>query len=423
MDPIGLDEIVITFMSTFKARYWLTRAVAAHNTWASNFSNLFYVMEAASLTKQFFEREDCSHTKEFEFPRYNCSGEPPAVIVPCSGDYYGASGPCCKFDAATRYMLASSQPGQRFQNLKWWMFGDDDNFIFLPNYLQMLSRLDWRRPQYRSPVQRHQQPHLQVGMWHHNPQCEHLIEQRIAQPLVLSITALSRLETVAHSNGTTRLCQQWDITHDWGCALLFWQLGLEWGTMIGMGTPMERDYEEGNYHSVAMTPHINDTVFIHAAKRSADGKKEAGRLDFYEVWDRLKHVSPDRVAKVPTVEDHRGWAHWERSKPLRGFDTTKFSQRHPLVSDDHYFHPFPPHRCCLEHPPLKLFEEGGVCRKFCLMVRGDHRAKPYLINTYCDEAEIDAYKKPDLSSDWVKALTKDRDAERRSNKKKGVGAH
>ena len=101
---------------------------------------------------------------------------------------------------------------------------------------------------------------------------------------MLSITALSRLETVAHSNGTTRLCQQWDITHDWGCALLFWQLGLEWGTMIGMGTPMERDYEEGNYHSVAMTPHINDTVFIHAAKRSADGKKEAGRLDFYEVW-------------------------------------------------------------------------------------------------------------------------------------------
>ena len=41
VDPIGLDEIVITFMSTFKARYWLTRAVAAHNTWASNFSTCF----------------------------------------------------------------------------------------------------------------------------------------------------------------------------------------------------------------------------------------------------------------------------------------------------------------------------------------------------------------------------------------------
>ena len=356
---LSSDEIVLTFMSTSKSKYWQTRAVAAWKSWASNFANIFYVMEDSELTTKLFSREECrKQSKDFGFTMHTCKGEPPALVVPCSGEYYGATGPCCKFDAATTYMVNAVKPGGRFEALKWWMFGDDDNFIFIPNYMQMLSRLDYSRPQYRSPVRPHQKPHLQIGMWHHNPQCEHLISQRIAQPLVLSITALRKLEVVAGTQGTTRICKDWDITHDWGCALLFWQMGFEWGPMIGVANPDAKYYVQGAWPSTPTAPHLNDTVFVHASKRTPGGEKIPGVLDFEGLHAFFKDVGPDHIAVAPTAAN-AGWANWETARPLKGYNETIFAQSHPAGGNT--FTPFPPDRCCKEHAPQALFAEGKAC--------------------------------------------------------------
>ena len=229
IELLDSNELVVTLMSTSKGKYWETRAVAAGKTWAKKFTNLFYVMEESENTRILFMRKGCHSSTEFKFHVYECQNEPRVVIVNCSGDYYGATGPCCKFDSAITYMIAATQPGMRFDRMKWWCFGDDDNYFHLPNFLQSLKLFDWKVPQYRSPLRGRQVPHLQKGMWHHNPQCEHLIEMRIAQPLVMSITAFNRLKFVPTSKGTQKICKDWDITHDWGCALLFWQLELSWG--------------------------------------------------------------------------------------------------------------------------------------------------------------------------------------------------
>ena len=81
---------------------------------------------------------------------------------------------------------------ERYPRMKWWIFGDDDNYFHLPNFLQQLHRYDARVAQYRSPVRHGAPPRLQTGMWHH-PECRGTIEMRLAQPLLLSKPALQRL--------------------------------------------------------------------------------------------------------------------------------------------------------------------------------------------------------------------------------------
>ncbi len=58
----------------------------------------------------------------------------------CTNEYYGAAGPCCKFDDAFNYLL--NDRADLAPKIKYALHGDDDTFFRPDQVLKWLAALD-----------------------------------------------------------------------------------------------------------------------------------------------------------------------------------------------------------------------------------------------------------------------------------------
>jgi hypothetical protein len=109
------------------------RAKPAMRTWASGFEHVYFVIEySAAASQEFNPSNNCNHEKVVnvfeEGDRYKegnhvfrntqsvvkcADNKHPVLLVECSNEYWGSSGPCCKCEEALKFVTSSMQTGFR----------------------------------------------------------------------------------------------------------------------------------------------------------------------------------------------------------------------------------------------------------------------------------------------------------------------
>lgn len=93
--------------------YFKTRAVLAHQTWAKHEHVIYVVEETEASTARW---GGCAHIRPAgdDAPLYKCAEEPSVLLAPgCTDDYWGAAGPCCKYDFAVDWFAPVSPASRR----------------------------------------------------------------------------------------------------------------------------------------------------------------------------------------------------------------------------------------------------------------------------------------------------------------------
>ena len=269
-----MRDVVWMLISTVAKKEWFfeTRAVLAHQSWGRH-ETLIYVVEETEQTVKRWSGCRAVDMGVPEAPLHKCVGEPAVVLARgCTSRYYGAEGPCCKYDVAVDWFRRSALFGEA----RYLVFADDDVF-FAPGFRAMLAeypdpesvafalhpdgyRAIWGHPecQYVAPAARAKVPGIgadgkfyesgaQAGVWG--------IRSGWFQPAVLSKAAVVAL---ANSTGATTamrdVCALYGITHDVGFGVLLWELELDVGDFRACAA------HESDEHK------LRDYVVVHGAR-------------------------------------------------------------------------------------------------------------------------------------------------------------
>lgn len=167
----------------------------------------------------------------------------------CSGEYYGARGPCCRCQESMRWVLPrlagasnasaaaaaedwgddDAAAGARAPAYKWFVFADDDVYFRAPALVAMLSRLDAETPLALTAA--HALRGFAPGMkghwgWLGEQGCGGPDDCAMAFPwmnvAVVSAAAMRGFRRALDADALTRQCANFKMTHDAGLGLLSW---------------------------------------------------------------------------------------------------------------------------------------------------------------------------------------------------------
>ena len=114
-------------LTNLSEKYIETRGVLI-SKWSKQFSHFTLVSDRANAPIEMQKFVD-NHYCRFKGPNeYQCAfwGESSRLIVtPCSSNWFGTQGPCCKFD----YSAKDFYSGPAFETVQWFMYSDDDMFV------------------------------------------------------------------------------------------------------------------------------------------------------------------------------------------------------------------------------------------------------------------------------------------------------
>ena len=337
---VALDEILFLMMSTTNKLTspffnWETRAIPSHRTWGHGL-RLMYVMEDNELARQRFSRDACvaHRTGDHAFALVKCVGEPPVVLTPrCNGNYYGAEGPCCKFDEAINFVFNSSglwqssagggapdgaEPHRHEQpEIKWLVFSDDDMYYRPAPLARLLSETG------DPSVPRIFAPDKYYPLYGHEQRCKGVVWTSWMQPIFLNRAAVEQLAPAAAKFGTVATCAAFKVTHDVGVGVVVW--------MYGMTKHMIPNYADNSELRLIK----NSSLMVHGVR---DDPKH---LNFSTV-----HAHFARHGDAPA--DIRFFPQPKREVALHGYNTTAHARRHPLAAlrePGAPYHPFTPDDC------------------------------------------------------------------------------
>ena len=118
------SDIIFMFLSTIvkKEFFFDTRAVVAHRSWGRR-ETLIYVVEGDDAAAARWAGCPSHDLGVAGAPLRKCLGEPPVLLAPgCTSKYYGAPGPCCKYDYGVAWFARSTLAA----SARFFVFADDD---------------------------------------------------------------------------------------------------------------------------------------------------------------------------------------------------------------------------------------------------------------------------------------------------------
>lgn len=216
------SDIIFMFLSTIvkKEFFFDTRAVVAHRSWGRR-ETLIYVVEGDDAAAARWAGCPAHDVGVAGAPLRKCLGEPPVLLAPgCTSKYYGAPGPCCKYDYGVAWFARSTLAA----SARFFVFADDDVWFSSSGFRDLLSR-------YPDPATTAfaLHPDGYRAIWGH-PECRHDpktgdwgIRSGWHQPAVLSIAAVHALANQSAAGVMTAICAAYGITHDVGFGVLLWQ--------------------------------------------------------------------------------------------------------------------------------------------------------------------------------------------------------
>lgn len=258
-------DIVFMLIETVVREEWFfsTRAIPAHASWGRREIAVYVVEE----TKYSIERwRGCTATDVGVAGHvlHRCVGEPLVLLAPgCTDAYYGAAGPCCKYDFAVSWFRRSSL----FERSKWFVFADDDVFFRVHPLVEALGRFpDPAETAYVLNTDGYR------PIWGH-PECDttriaddgegclppekgFVLKSGWFQPMLASKRAVETLAILGANKTTSRICDAWKITHDVGLGVLLWQVGMPVGSLSKCAGQADRGLEKLR----------RDVVFVHGAR-------------------------------------------------------------------------------------------------------------------------------------------------------------
>lgn len=172
-----------------------------------------------------FSLRNCEIAETTHYTTFSCRNEPTYVLTrKCTNEYYGAAGPCCKFDDAFNYLL--NDRADLAATLKYALHGDDDTFFRPDQVLRWLAAVE-KAGLGAVPLIGNLNMHVDKGpgVWHIKG-CMEVQVNGWYQPVVLNAAALALLKTPVAAYGTQATCKAFDVTHDIGLGLLGWLYGM-----------------------------------------------------------------------------------------------------------------------------------------------------------------------------------------------------
>lgn len=235
-------DIVFMLIGTVVRDDWFieTRAILAHQSWARREAAIYVVEDDAAARRRFAR---CPSTDQGVpgAPLYRCLGEPSVLLAPgCTNLYYGAKGPCCKYDAAVHWFRRSPL----FDRASFLVFGDDDVFFRVAGLAAALATFpdpkktpyalhpDGFRPLWGHPECKHPDKRCR-GRARDAPACDagFGLNSGWFQPAIFSVAAVARLANASARRGLEAICADWEVTHDVALGVLLWQVEMAVGSL------------------------------------------------------------------------------------------------------------------------------------------------------------------------------------------------
>jgi len=280
--------------------YYSSRVLPGLATWAVNFPLLWIVFDNSTEAWEAVHHPRCraesislktgdstmfqSHHEAREF---FCDAGRPIILTPCDNGYWGATGPCCKFEASLRHLVVVRQA--IFQKAQWFIFADDDAF-FSPAPLQSLlgayshSEVPTRYPIVLSrgePPSSNFRFHKAKIRGKRNGNGESCANGNMLasqlQPAILSRRGIELIApAILEGHAIERTCTAFGITHDYALGVLLWMFGFHWHVKARRGSiHMEMlgavlEQREGD---------CNPRKVLNCSSKTFFGKLEELRLD------------------------------------------------------------------------------------------------------------------------------------------------
>lgn len=150
-----------------------------------------------------------------------CDGFEVLRFIQCTNNYYGTTGPCCRCQESMRWVLKHEH------DIEWYVFSDDDVYFRGAALTAMLSRLDKLTPLAVTGGLNLRGFAPGLFNWLKKKGCDSANLCVFAfpwmQPALFNAAALrERYKPAIESDGLTRACQAFKVTHDVGLGILNW---------------------------------------------------------------------------------------------------------------------------------------------------------------------------------------------------------
>jgi hypothetical protein len=161
-DPNALKTADKTGRWTYNYDFYTNRSRSSMQTWGAPFPHLFVVWGNGEAEREFLgpggRGADCPSehfvhdgggnggATPIKWQLVRCHERPILFVPGCTSEYYGHNGPCCRAEAALRFVVdAGHVPladgrGGGGDGVKWVIFADDDMFVRPAPLLALLGR-------------------------------------------------------------------------------------------------------------------------------------------------------------------------------------------------------------------------------------------------------------------------------------------
>ena len=294
-----LQEIAVFVLGTtsylHQASSYDARIIPIMKSWGGDLQHLYFVFGASRRDNAFMINRGCalSHTLDSAsadsvedksaIEKYGCpiySGEISNVrrkevsilrFMSCSSGYFGP-GPTCRCEESLRYFQ------HYLENLRWFIFQDDDVYLRPIPLQQMLSCVSQNTAAPVAIVSAKFTRGLYFSKeWDRidNKMCSYY-QFPYAQPAILNFEAVRALDSLVKCNGLSRLRNKWRGTHDHLLGLALWLYNIPVYSLAKIY------FTDELYHATNITSNV--------MLRSQD-KAKVSTLNRYIVFHRLRNWS------------------------------------------------------------------------------------------------------------------------------------